>query len=455
MDRSINVYFVFRYMIKHWLVMLICGIVLALAAGGLYFFLQKSGSQSDTLNVENDPEVLYNQLTKDEIERVNYALFLNSKLNEIQQYLDSSVLFKKNAYDINKFNIQYQIRLNDAQKFTPEERTELYCKLLVSYGNYFNSGSAAMELIDRYYKNDEITQTQLDDMIDLGYDSQTVGSGTFVINVIEPSSVKNILENLQILMDECNKKFSEKIIKHSLVVINSSNSNNRNDGIADLQERVRARYDATKNSIRMMKVNGELSDNAMSYYDEIVGEKGYHFDSGYNLEETSSGFSKREALKYALSGGFIGVFLSGVFLILYYLLFVFGKYVVSPDDFTRNMHIKYMGNLDNRNLVKLIASKIKGYCDDHDINRIALISSEDKLIQDDAVRYLTNNLESKGVEAVTLKDVNSDSRDLDALLEIRHCLVIERVNYSYYGQVYDLVAMMKDNDINIIGAVEL
>ena len=454
MDRTINVYTMFKYLIKHWLVMLLCGIVLALAAGGLYVFLQKSGSGPNTLTVENDPEVLYNQLTKDEIERVNYALFLNSKLNEIQKYLDSSVLFKKDAYDINKFNIQYQISLNDAQKYTPEERSEFYNKLLVAYANYFNSGSAAKELVSRYYKNDDVTQTQLDDMIDLGFDSQMEGSGTFSVGVIEPSSVDHLLENLQTLMNECNKTFGEKIIKHGLVVINSANSNNRNDGIADLQERIRARYDATRNSIRMLKVNGELSENAMAYYDAVVGEEGYHFDSEYTLEEDSS-FSKKDALKYAVSGGFIGVFLSGAFLILYYVLFVFSKYVVSPDDFTKNMGVRYLGDLNGRNSIKLIASKIKGFCDEHGISRIALVSSDDELIQEGAVKSLVRSLENKGVQGLVLGDVNTDSNSLDHLFELRYCLVFERVDYSYYGQVYDLVAMMKDNDINIIGAVEL
>ncbi len=447
-DREVNIILLLKYIFDHWkqicLVMVLCAVI----GAGLGFVKHKlSVKKEDQKMSSEELSTLYDSLSVDEQDRLDYMLSLNQKLIEMKDYMENNPIMKTKAYEVPMDFVEYSVTPDEDTYKTDLEKLTITNRLISAYRGFCLDG----RLVEEIKKTDsvkKINEAYLYDLIDVGYDSNVIGNDIFTVTLKEVDDFING-EQVKQLIRDYEKEVEKTVGKHKLNIVYTSRKTVKSDYFADYQEKVRARYDATRNSIRLMKLNGELSDAVVKCYENMIGEDGYHF----TFTEASAGRSGslKTMLKMMILLMAAGAFLACTGLCIYYLLFVFGRYLVSTEDFAC-FNLKYIGDLKNKSQFNKAVSKIYAHCSKHDITEIALVSSDASMIDRKDLDALTDALAKKGINAVMVDDYGNMT-DIDKLLSVGRCLFVEKVNSSQVKRLQELVDYVSDSEIDVLGVV--
>ena len=452
-DREVNVLSLFRFIISRWMFILIIAIISAVLGLGFGYKKYKAGAANEEKKVLSESEIndLYQSLTPDEQDRVDYIVFLNEKLKDMKLYMDNNPIMKLNPYNVPVTYYQYNIVPNDNSYTDELEKIQITNNLRSAYNHFIQNGELAHQLVELYPKG-SLTEDVLNEMIDLSYDSQLFGSSVMTVSIRLFQKVPDLETNVHQLISNYSNELSKTMAGHKIDVLSVVTSKVRSDYVSELQEKIRARYDNTRNSIRLMKFNSELSDKAIKYYESRIEEDGYHLNAESNTYGASA--SKKTILKYGVLLTGAGLLLICLILGVYYLLFVYGRFVVSKEDF-ECFRLKYLGDLTVKNQLNSIILKICGYCSRNEIDRIAMISTDLSMISKESLDELKQRLQEKNIDVSVVgpEDVNNNTY-MEHLLTVCHCLLIEKINKTKINSLKEMVDNCFENEVDIIGVLE-
>ena len=103
--------------------------------------------------------------------------------------------------------------------------------------------------------------------------------------------------------------------------------------------------------------------------------------------------------------------------------------------------------------VEYAAVRIAAYCDNHGVDKIAVLSSDSTDAVQSAVSDLTSALRRQEVDLIATEKVGKDSRALTELVSTGQCILVEQLRGGNRLKAAELLQFCKENDVDVIGAV--
>ena len=204
-----------------------------------------------------------------------------------------------------------------------------------------------------------------------------------------------------------------------------------------------------------------LSGDTLAYYNAYIEIELTFSESKDDVEteqisdEQNVRVPFKKLLKYGILGGILGT-LGACCLLL--LMYMFAKTIVSDADYTLTMGLKYFGKVNKNDMesdLAFIVAKIKLACNKTGISKLALVSSHMDMMNEDIQESLIELLSKQNVELVCVKDILKDCDAMSRLFDLGGCVMIEKQGVSKYNSVYDIVDLCEENNINILGVVDV
>ena len=447
--RVINIKDVIGYIIKHLIVALILMVIGAVALGGAYYLKNHTSPkaaepQQETTNSE--AEQIYSSLQKNE--QVAADLAINDFEDYYQSFelLDNSIIEQIDSYNARKLYLTYSVEYVGDKDLSGEvqvSRIDYYSRLLYYYvvgGGLASDISEATDL-DSSHIQDCITAEIFN------------GSGTLGINLWGT----DVDERLEELLISCIDDYAASIADNTevqIVLIQKSVSYARSEWIFNTQRAWEAEPDKIK--ARLDTAVANLTPNAYEYFKLTASNtypEFYEYLYPQNNGATSvSTVSTKSLIKYAGIGAIAGFVLYGIYVLF---LFMYSKKIVSMTDYTDTLKLRIIANVDSSmKELDVAATKITATCVKQNINEIALISVNESEAESYA-KALAGKLKVNGITAKLLVGFLSDYKVMGELFDAGHCAIIEKLGSSIYSKVGEEVDLCNENNVNIIGLINI
>ena len=97
--------------------------------------------------------------------------------------------------------------------------------------------------------------------------------------------------------------------------------------------------------------------------------------------------------------------------------------------------------------------RIGAFCDNHKIDRLAVLSSDSTAAVQQAVSQLQTALRKQEVDLISTERVSHDSEALSALIQTGHCILVEQIRGGNRQKSAELLQFCRENDVEVIGAL--
>ena len=207
MERELDLKDLFWNILLSWRQMIIFGIVFAVLFTGLKFIKDKKAYQV-AMNVENGQEEI--ELTPEEKDQISSAKEIIKRLEEYQEYMDTSVLMQINPYEKQVIELQYYVKSDYTFNYTQDTQNDYTSDLVMMYYNYIVSGEMSKNVI----KNIELPVEQ-EDISELWTVTQVGKSISIKIAYPEEDKLEEISKFIKSKLKEKESEF-QKIGSHEL-----------------------------------------------------------------------------------------------------------------------------------------------------------------------------------------------------------------------------------------------
>ena len=454
--RRISIRSLFYYILrKAWLILLMAVCFGALLAGYKYY---KDSKDKQNVGKENNGSSL-SEAERSDVE--NAALQYRYAL-ELETYLENSPLLKVNSKAEEQTIVEYRVLLELPQGESSYGTVEnTYIQLLRAY---VNDGLFIGDLVGKRPEYDE--HAFLKELVWCN----NSGSGQFTLGAVRYEKYPDLATDVREVVEAYMKELMEKeprlkidAMKEGSVSIYDSGTDNTQKNSYSNMVTYRRAY---------MNAYTGFSSTQQSYFRYLTG---YLSDSKQKTKEP--GFSKRYAAIGMVGGAFAGIGLC--FLLLYLSM----KHV-TVSDYSENLGLRNMGVLfengktkkngktahpvrewftkkelkewlfdTNEESIAYAAVRIGAYCDNHKIDRLAVISSDGSGTVQKAVTKLQKELRKQEVDLIPTENVVRDSNALTDLIETGACILVEKLKGGNRQKAAELLQFCQENDVEVIGAM--
>lgn len=445
-DRVIKIKYAASYILKHFIVLIVCAVCGAIALSGLCY-LKNRNEMNNTNDLAVETENIYETLSDTEKVDVAYALYCYDEQQDLEEYLHNSLYMKIKPYHVQQSTYQFRVQLSKEPE-SQEECVKLQNQIIAAYNWYIRNGGLANDIEEKATFKADYTAQQLKELLDVGYDGTLDANGSICLYVNGTDLVSGLDEIACETLINKGKSF-QNLSPHKLVIVNKQNTIIRNDTIYNNQKTTY--NETTAASDRLENAVDSLTDNALTYYKDMVAEEQEESIQEVNVVQNI----KNKLLKYGLIGGILGACGGAVLLLLVYM---YSKVVISDTDYTLTMGVKLFGHVSASNPLEQMGfsvAKIIAVCKKRDITQIALISSNMDLIEENVQNTLKEMLEKQNVELEIMSNVVTDSEEMGKLFELQNAVVIEKKGTSLYQRVYDIIDLCEDNEVSILGLIDV
>ncbi len=450
-DRVVDLNNYIAYLLNHILHVLVCCVIGALILI-IFCYLSKTVITLPGTKLSNDDisqsDNLFSSLSHNDQIAVSVAI------NDFEDYcnsyelLEDSIIEKIDSYNARRLNLTYSFVYTGDCNIPGEVQISRldYCTRLLNF--YLIGGGFASDLSEQL----GVKSSHIQDCI-----SVEAPIGTGVINVtIWGTDVYEDLEDIAKSQIEayCNTIEDDNDICISLIYQVAANY--RSPWIFENQKS----WEAEQNKIktRLDTAVSELSPDAFEYF-SLVTSNSYpdfydylypHNGSGINAK--SSPLTIKTFAKYGAVGALLGFVIYGAYVLL---LFMYSPKIFSVTDYTNTMGLRVIGNVgDSIEELSIVSTKITAICTKHNIREIALITTNEKNTEV-FIDELGSKLNTNGIIVQCINGFFSDYKSLEELLKVNNCVIVEKMASSVYSKVYDEVVLCNENDINIVGLVNI
>lgn len=451
-ERVISIKELIKYILNKYIFVGICLLCGAIFLAGMYFLKNRGedGSvESSTIKYED----MYEDFTDEEKAELQYALYTHERLVEIEKYIENSIYMQLDPYNLQQSTMVFNIELVGYENLDVEEKREMVNQLVSVYYRYVVNGGLVTDLVESGDMPENATSEMLYEVIFAGYDGELEYNGNFYVGTYASDILPGITESIQ----ECISNYStemSKSIKHKVTLMDSFLATLKNDSIYNAQ---RNYYTERNSNIdRAEYAASTLTGDLLTYYNyEIAKQEGENVDESVTVTNASdSGISWKQMIKYGIVGGILGI-VGACGLLLF--MFMFSKTIVSDADYTLTMGLKYLVKVksdSNDDDLKFAAVKIKAACKKAEIDKIALISSNKENLENKD-KQLSELLSKHNINVDILSAPMLDCDVMGKLFELGNCFIMEKTGVSKYSSVQDMVALCNENNINILGVVDI
>lgn len=458
-DRVINVKNVFKYIIHHFIFVIIFLILGAVGLAGICYL--KNKSSVGLVQQENSTELkqAFENFSEEDKIDVSYAIYCHDRVEEMQQYILESPYMKLEPQHVAQQTFQYKVELLNEDEYTEAEQLELTQQIIVAYSVFVRDGGLSEKIVNDNLLSEEYQSNQIEPLFEFGYDATVETMSTFCFYIYGFDIIKDLDKVAVDVLTSYNDD-ATNLPKHKLVLLNHTSQASRNDTIYNNQKYMYSELTTLQDKLKTAVE--ALSADALNYYNEmtiIEGEEtkvdSIQVASETDVKNLASDVPLKKILKYGILGAVLGILgACGVLCIKY----MFSSTIIADSDYTLTMGMKLFGKISETNIeetIPFVIAKAKLACTKGKIEKLAIVSSDFDNIDEDIMKSLKHTLDKQGVDAIIIEDVLKNCDSMNQLFETGNCLVLEKTGISKYDKVYDLVMLCNENNINIIGVADV
>jgi hypothetical protein len=467
-DSEIDISELVHYILRHWVPVLLSGIIFACLLGG--YKVSKALGQSKTAMIENETEAEEENAAYTAESELYSNAGMNLKTSAIGQndYLSHSTLMKIDPYNVPTADAAIII--------TTRTKDKTIAPLLA---NEYRS-----ELLEGEYLENlaESTGTEtvpfLRELIDISAGSVT---GNAMVNASDNGNGQSVIvstggqpavnEAGQPAASDDSDSDSIDIARYEVRVTTVGKDQDQADAILDgvLEEAEKFgktladnyTFKTTVSDKRSyLTVDGDLLSRQQSFYYALYQTNDYKgkvksYQDGLAKPETTAdaaatglaSIDKKSLIKYAGLGFIIGIFLLALYYTFRYLR---NDRLISYSDLCDRFILKDMGSYDKSSeSVSMIMANLRNYA--ADVKRILLVGTAG----DEVVKELQSVLKSQNPDGEILSggDILTSSEARLRLAEADAAILIEKKGTSRYSEIARETEILNNADRPIIGII--
>ena len=444
-ERSIPFKKILQYLLHKWKLILLAGLVIAVFFSGAKYLsaMQDYRSAVRDAGVDSSVEELKAALSESELTVANDILYLNDSANDLQDYLERSVLMSVDPYEKHVLTFQYEVKCteNDPSVIMMAYRDSVYSGSISK--RLLNSGS--VDVAEKYLN--ELISISLDDT---AYrDSSDRQNGTFILTLCGESVdwLNNISDDVRVAMDDLSTTMQDALGAHSLTLVSSEIKTIYDENLASVQQ---SKYTQLKD----MKTQLESECESLS-----LGQKRYIFSVcpdqklfALDADNIKPGFAK----KNVVYGFLLGVILMAL-MICFKLLFS-GK-ILSVDELCSydvpvvssvKCDLNHSGDFEER--TKCISRNISLLCRSRNVKNLCVVDmglSKNSLALSEKILQCTDQID------LTINEARFDGMGLllDSVENADAVLLLIEERFTTYHDLENTLAFLTLHKIDLIGSV--
>lgn len=460
-EREINLTGLFWQILFAWRQIICFGIIFAILLSGVKYVKDSQSYKQDQSTNVKEEEIL----SDDELRKLQEARTLMSRIEEYENYLQTSALMLLNPYEKPVVELQYYIDSDYTFNYTQENESDYTNNLMTLYYNFIVGGKMSKEVIDTA----ELS-VSLADVSELWAVTQTGSSISIKFVCPEKNKMEAVAEVIEEQLREKEKELQE-IGTHKLKLLGKSENVVVDYGLVDRKNTISNNIATINTQLNNLKT--DMTDQQLDF----LNSEQDGTEKGSNSEEVvKPGFS----FKYMILGGFTGVFLVCAWIVCKVL---FTVRLQNSEEIRTYFNVRLLGEISakspkkhflsiiddkllaikNRRKKKLtieqqikrLAANISLICEQQDINCIYITGSEYENMDVSILNMFKKELSAQKVQIKEGGNIFYDAESLKLGTEIGNMIFVEQQGKSIYDEISNELQLAKERNNYILGVVVL
>lgn len=457
---EINIIEIFWDVLLEWRRIICFGILFAVLISGMRYFMDIRSYRA-SLNI--DLEEAKSELKKEELEKIEDAKLIKSRIDEYEKYQQKSALMQIDPYEKHVLELQYYVKSDYIINYTKDSERDYTSELTSIYCNYISSGELAQKVIDE--SNLSITQEDFRELLSVSQSSNTI---YITISYADTNKLEAICEVLKDFLKQKEPELQE-IGSHSLKLIEESQNVVVDSALIEKKNSIFSSIASLNSQLDALKAG-------MSSEQQTILELEIEKMSGESEEEEVPSFS----IKYLILGAIMGGFLVCLWIVCkviftaklqnpeeirtLYGMRLFGEVTVSGrkkrflsaiDDKILALKNRKKKKVTADQQIKVLSANIALSCKQQDINCIYISGSEYEKVDKTVLDKLKKELSAQNIKVKEGGSISYDAASLQIGIEIGHILFIEQARQSIYDEIYNEINLVQEQHSDILGFVVL
>lgn len=457
---------------KIWLI-IILAVVFAVVFAGYKYSQDKSAAEviADSVTTAE----LKDQLSADQMQKVNNVFALCTKLQQQQEYVENSPLMQINPYNEDRITMQFAIQTETGNSLD----------ILNAIQSYINQKGIAEDLkkeypdIDNNYVSElvsfECDNDALRELPDSNYVLTQANIFSVQVLQIDETSCQKLADAVLDCLAAYQVQTNERLGSYQLELLNESYLKavdselqsyqySKVDSLISMQDRVTNQMAALSDTQNQV-LSGMLSN------EEIIEIDSVNKESAIAQESITVSISK----KYLGIGILAGIILGIILIVLRYV--TRGTLNLSVE-FQNMFNIRTFGQvnlLQRSNILirmwrkitnkknplsleeetQLTIANVKNYCKRNQVNRILFTGSGESLSTNAWMKDVLTALRQQQIEAEVANDLLYSSETLEIMTDYDYVVLVETLHVSRYGDVKQEIQKIMEQNVHIAGAIVL
>lgn len=463
MEREINLKDLFWSILFGWRQIVCFGLLFAVVLSGVKYLNDTKAYKTAKNGVSDEQQEIV--LPEEELEKVANARDLQARMEEYQNYLDTSVLMQIDPYKKHTVELQYYVESDYVFNYTEDNQMNYTDAVTAMYCNYIRSGEMSRKVIDD--ADLSITQEDFSELLTVEPDGTSI---YITIGYPDQEKLEAVAGAVKSLLSQKEPEL-QQIGPHKLKLAGESQNVVIDKELIERKNTISNNITSLNTQLKTLKA--EMTEQQLNM---LNGEK--DDESQENIQKTNikPAFSK----KYMLLGAFVGIFLVCVWIVF---RIIFTARLQNPDEIRSLYRLRLLGeingqkgkkrflsviddkliSLKNRRRkklskeqqIKIVSANIALTCKQQDIEHIYITGSEYENMDTTVINMLKQELTTQNIQIKEGVNMFYDAASLKEGTEIGNILFVEQQNVSIYDEISNEVNLAKEQNSNILGVVVL
>lgn len=453
-EMEINVKSIIAQCMRKLGTIVICAFVFAVVISVLIYVRDLNNYNAVANNQSGSEE--QTELTDMDYVAIETYNLLNSKLEQLAEYRDNSIILAMDFSNVYVGRLQYHIVADESVRYD----------IAVAISEFTNDGILASKVSDiEGFPEETYIQEILSSDIAGADDEAASGVASGVVNISvlgkTEEDCKEYLETVKQIIEEYDVLLQDSMAEHSLTLI-------QQECCAKYLSDV---YTFQKSYLQEWKdINTEFTTH-VSTLTEAQKREIFETVEGGTLITVAA--KPSFSIKYAILGAVLGVLVA---LVAIFGAIIFGGRLQSEKELLKRLNICHFGNiyianskwvdkiigkflygkkaLNKEHQLEEISTRLQVFLQQSDVKKICLISTE-KEISNETIMALSEMINKKGIECEIVGNVLKDTRALEKLSSKENIVLIETIGKSKIKEIYDESIVCLNAKARVVGYVSV
>lgn len=462
MEREINLLELVWDVLFGWRQIICCGIVFAVLISGVKYIIDIKGYRPEqNVDIIKQDEV---ELTTREKEQISNAQEIIKRLEEYQNYLDTSAAMQINPYEKHIIELQYYVKSDYTFNYTQDSQNDYTSSLVALYYNYIVGGEMSQAVIEG--ADLSISQADISELWSVGWNGNSI---SIKITELEEEKLERIAE---IVKSQLGKKEIElqKIGSHELKLLGEAQNVVVDTAIIDRKNVISNNIISMNTQLNSLKMN--MTEQQLNILNSDLEED---LDS-----ETVANIPPSVSKRYILLGMVLGIVIVCIWIVC---KAIFTVKLQNSEEIRTLYNMRLLGEITVRSSkkrflcvideklitiknrrkkklttdqqIKILAANIALSCKQRGIDCIYITGSEYENVDVETLNMLKEELYSQSVQVKEGGNIFYDAESLKQGTEIGNMLFVEQIGQSIYDEIANELNLAKEQNNYILGVAVL